>query len=66
MSFIGIVARWIFSPIGAFVCWMFKGFKGKFEREFNEDNSIRNFFVGIFAIGIIVSVFGFLENIIAK
>ncbi len=48
------VSRLIFGSIGGFICWMIKGFKGKLKEEFSDSKRIRNFFVGIFTVMLIV------------
>ena len=45
-----IVGRYFFKPIGAIICWMFKGFRGNIEDEFESENKLRNIIVGVFVI----------------
>lgn len=57
-----VVADYFFQPIGAFVCWMFKGFKGNIENEFNVEKKIRNIIVGVFVIAVTAILTGFFKS----
>lgn len=54
-------ARIIFSPLGAFIFWTCKGYRGKFEDEFTKEKSSRNYGMGIFVFIVIGVVIGFLS-----
>lgn len=51
------------APIGAFVCWLFKGFKGSFDDQFNDKYEGRNKGVGLLTLGIVISIVGLIKNI---
>jgi hypothetical protein len=50
------IIKLIYSPIGAFVCWLFLGCKNHFMDQLTEENSDRNTFVGMFSFAIILIV----------
>jgi len=57
------IANALFCPLGAFVCWMFKGFKGNFDNQTEDKYEERNKWIGIFTLVFVVSVVGVLRNI---
>ena len=57
-----IVLRYFYQPIGALICWMFKGFKGNIKNEFNDENKFRNSIVGVFVFSGVVILIGFFKS----
>ncbi|MES2139448.1 MAG: hypothetical protein V4511_07045 [Bacteroidota bacterium] len=57
------IANALFCPIGAFVCWLFKGLKGDFGDQFNDKKEERNKWIGILTLAIVVSIVGIIKNI---
>ena len=57
------IAKALFIPFGAFVCWLFKGLKGGYLDQDTEENEQRNFWIGILAFGVVLSTIGIIKNI---
>lgn len=56
------IARALFVPIGAFVCWLFKGFKGAYLDQDTDKNEQRNLWIGILAFVIVVATIGIIKK----
>ena len=59
----GQIAKAFFIPIGALICWLFKGFKGGYFDQDTDENESTNFWVGILTIIVIVFIVGVIKNI---
>jgi len=49
------------APIGAFVYWAFKGFKGDWNSIMNRENAQKNVFAGMLTIGLLALIIGTLK-----
>ena len=54
--------RALFIPLGALVCWLFKGFKGGYFDQDTDENEGRNITVGIITMIIVVIAVGIFKN----
>ena len=49
------LAEFLVYPIGAFICWMFKGFRGTFREELFE-HDLRNILVAVASFAVVMGL----------
>jgi len=60
--FIVDVLVYLLCLIGAFLCWVAKGFKTKFKDELSENHKIRNEFVAVILFLLVVALVIYFVN----
>jgi hypothetical protein len=53
----------IFQSIGAFVFWLLKGFKGRFNDFDTDKSSQKNKWVGILTFGIVIVIYATIKSV---
>ncbi len=53
----------LFVPIGAFVCWLFKGFKGGYFDQDTDENEQKNKWIGMLSLCVVVIAVEIARNL---